>query len=245
MLLTDILRWWRKSSIWPTECARNWEILQPNRKARACADLHGWKTVTFGSSGYPASQFRSKQSRVYGTLQPIGGAVRQPFQADRTCQQTLPVFHTFTPVRLESLTYANRLKCCECTGRVRLDPSPPGAIEFWLTHSDGLFLVYTRKDASNANVIRWRSPLWAARVDTERLCLIRQSEQIVLPLVGDGVNNPDEVALMGNFNVTNVSPYESWVTVGEWIPRRGAKGDLLMSRIRWSRPNSLAPDLTN
>ena len=111
--------------------------------------------------------------------------------------------------------------------------------QHWLTHSDGLFLVYTRKDASNTNVIRWRSPLWIARVDTERLCLLRQSEQVVLPLVGDGVENPNEVALMGNFNVTNASPYESWVTVGEWIPRGGARGDLLMSRIRWSRQNSL------
>jgi hypothetical protein len=117
--------------------------------------------------------------------------------------------------------------------------------QHWLTHCDGLFLVYTRKDASNTNVIRWRSPLWVARVDPERLCLIRQSEQIVLPLVGDGVDHPDEVALMGNFNVTNASPYESWVTVGEWLPRRRAKGDLLMSRIRWSRPNSLAPDFAN
>ena len=30
--------------------------------------------------------------------------------------------------------------------------------QHWLTHSDGLFLVYTRKEASNANVMRWRSP---------------------------------------------------------------------------------------
>lgn len=112
--------------------------------------------------------------------------------------------------------------------------------QHWLTHSGGLFLVYTRKDASNVNVIRWRSPLWVARVDPEQLCLIRKSEKVVLPLVGDGVNRPDEVALMGNFNVTNVSPTESWVTVGEWLPRGGAKGDLLMSRIQWSRPNMLA-----
>jgi len=111
--------------------------------------------------------------------------------------------------------------------------------QHWLTHSDGLFLVYTRKDASNVNVIRWRSPLWVARVDTERLCLIRSSERVVLPLVGDGVDAPDDVALMGNFHVTNVSPQESWVTVGEWLPRRGARGDLLLARIRWSKPNRL------
>ncbi|MFV1966148.1 MAG: sialidase family protein [Pirellulaceae bacterium] len=116
--------------------------------------------------------------------------------------------------------------------------------QHWLAHSDALFLVYTRKDASNANVIRWRSPLWVAQVDTEQLCLVRESEQVVLPLVGDGVNHPDEVALMGNFHVTNASPTESWVTVGEWVPRRGAKGDLLLARIKWSKPNALAPHFT-
>jgi hypothetical protein len=109
--------------------------------------------------------------------------------------------------------------------------------QHWLAHSDGLFLVYTRRDTSNANVIRWRSPLWVARVDTDRLCLIRRTEQVVLPLVGNGVDEPDKVALMGNFNVTHVAPDESWVTVGEWIPRDGARGDLLLSRIRWARPN--------
>jgi hypothetical protein len=112
--------------------------------------------------------------------------------------------------------------------------------QHWLTHSDGLFLVYTRKDRTNANVLRWRSPLWMAKVDPEKLCLIRSSEQVVLPLVGEGVNQPDDVALMGNFHVTNASPQESWVTVGEWLPRRSARGDLLMAIIRWSPPNRLS-----
>ncbi|HPM85178.1 MAG TPA: exo-alpha-sialidase [Candidatus Anammoximicrobium sp.] len=111
--------------------------------------------------------------------------------------------------------------------------------QHWLTHSDGLFLVYTRKDASNANVIRWRSPLWVAQVDPDRLCLMRETETVVLPLVGDGVGAPDDVALMGNFHVTNASPDQSWVTVGEWLPKRGAKGDLLLARIRWAKPNRL------
>ncbi len=111
--------------------------------------------------------------------------------------------------------------------------------QHWLTHSDGLFLVYTRKDASNVNVIRWRSPLWVAQVDTERRCLVKSSEQVVLPLAGDGVNDPNKVALMGNFHVTNVSPKESWITVGEWMPRNGYRGDVLLARIRWSKPNRL------
>jgi hypothetical protein len=109
--------------------------------------------------------------------------------------------------------------------------------QHWLTHSDGLFLVYTRQDESNKNVIRWRSPLWVAQVDTDNRCLIKSSEQVVLPLVGDGIEEPNQVALMGNFHVTHASPDESWVTVGEWMPRDGYRGDVLLARIRWSKPN--------
>lgn len=111
--------------------------------------------------------------------------------------------------------------------------------QHWLTHSDGLFLVYTRKDSSNTGVIRWRAPLWIAQVDTDRKCLLKSSEQILLPIVGDGIKDPDHVALMGNFDVTNVSENESIVTVGEWLPRKNARGDLLLARIRWSIPNKL------
>lgn len=111
--------------------------------------------------------------------------------------------------------------------------------QHFVVHSDALFLVYTRRDSMNEQVLRWRSPLWIAQVDTERMCLRKSTEQIVLPLVGDGVNGADQVALMGNFNVTNVSPHESWVTVGEWMPRAGYRGDVLLARIRWARPNLL------
>jgi hypothetical protein len=112
--------------------------------------------------------------------------------------------------------------------------------QHWLVHSEALFLVYTRKDESNVNVIRWRSPLWLAQVDPRSLRLIRATEQVVLPLVGDGVNDPDRVALMGNFHTTNASRDESWVTVGEWQPKNGIRGDLLLARIRWNVPNRLA-----
>lgn len=111
--------------------------------------------------------------------------------------------------------------------------------QHWLTHSDGLFLVYTRKDKSNENVMRWRSPLWVAQVDTDKRCLIKSSEQVVLPLVGNGIDEPNQVALMGNFHVTHASPEESWVTVGEWMPRDGYRGDVLLARVHWSKPNRL------
>ncbi|MEM8671932.1 MAG: sialidase family protein [Planctomycetota bacterium] len=111
--------------------------------------------------------------------------------------------------------------------------------QHWLCHSDGLFLVYTRSDPSNEKVIRWRSPLWIARVDPVKRCLIRRTERVALPLIGDGIRNPDSVALMGNFDVTNVSPWESIITVGEWLPRNGYRGDILVGRIRWATPNKL------
>ncbi|MEO6244642.1 MAG: sialidase family protein [Opitutaceae bacterium] len=111
--------------------------------------------------------------------------------------------------------------------------------QHWVPHSDALWLVYTRKDASNLNVTRLRAPLWMARVDPRTLRLIRATEQIVLPLVGDGVNDPNRVALMGNFHTLNVTPDESWVTVGEWQPKNGIHGDLLLARIRWAQPNRL------
>ncbi|PHS14020.1 MAG: sialidase [Blastopirellula sp.] len=114
--------------------------------------------------------------------------------------------------------------------------------QHWMTHSNGLFLVYTRKDVSNTNVIRWRAPLWIAQVDPVKRCLIRKTERIVLPLIGDGVNDAKNVALMGNFHVTNVNAHESWVTAGEWIPNQKARGDLRLARIKWAQPNLLASD---
>lgn len=113
--------------------------------------------------------------------------------------------------------------------------------QHWLAHAEGLFLVYTRKDNSNLNVPRWRAPLYLAEVDTRRGRLRRATERIVLPLVGDGVKAPDDVAYSGNFHPVNVSPDEAWVTDGEILPRRGWKGDLLLARIRWSRPDRLGP----
>ena len=112
--------------------------------------------------------------------------------------------------------------------------------QHWLTHSDGLFLVYTRKDKSNTGIIRWRAPLYVTQVDVLTRRLIKSTERVVLPLVGDGVKDPNNVALMGNFNVTNAGADESWVTVGQWMPKKNARGDLLLARIRWSRPNRLA-----
>ncbi len=107
--------------------------------------------------------------------------------------------------------------------------------QHWVTHSDGLFLVYTRRGANNDHVFRHRAPLFMAEVDPERLCIIRSTETILIPQRG---------ARFGNFGVTEVSPGETWVTESEWmqpkgVDKYGSDGSVYVARIQWDRPNKL------
>jgi len=108
-------------------------------------------------------------------------------------------------------------------------------MQHWATHSDGLFLVYTRRGANNDHVIRNRAPLFMAQVDPERMCVLRATERAIVP---------DRGASLGNFGVANISDRETWVTVGECMyspecEKRGSNGTLFAARILWSKPNTL------
>jgi len=110
--------------------------------------------------------------------------------------------------------------------------------QHWVAHSDGLFLVYTRRGANNDHIMRHRAPLFIAQVDPETLQVIRRTERVLLP---------EEGARLGNFGVTEVSPNETWVLVGEGLDRRGRRwkehdsARVLVARIRWSKPNRAIP----
>ncbi len=80
--------------------------------------------------------------------------------------------------------------------------------QHWVTMPDALYLVYTRRGANNDHVMRHRAPLFIAQVDTEKLCVIRETERILVPERG---------ARLGNFGVVQISENESWVTVAEWM----------------------------
>ncbi len=110
--------------------------------------------------------------------------------------------------------------------------------QHWLTHSGRLFLVYTRRDAINKNVVRWRAPLWAAAVDTRKLTLIRATERVVIPRSGDGVRDGANVEHQGNFHTTAVSADESLVSTGTVTTTRWT-GAVRIARIRWSRASVL------
>ncbi|TNJ67791.1 exo-alpha-sialidase [Paenibacillus hemerocallicola] len=88
--------------------------------------------------------------------------------------------------------------------------------QHWVTHSDGLFLVYTRKADNNDHIFRHRAPLFIAEVDPERLCLIRASERVLVPERG---------ARLCNFGVVDVNERETWVTVAEWMQNGGVWGE--------------------
>ena len=101
--------------------------------------------------------------------------------------------------------------------------------QHWVTHSDALYLVYTRRGADNDHVFRHRAPLFMAQVDPERLVVIRETEQVLVPERG---------ARLGNFGVTHISPDETWVTVSEWmqpagVEKYGSDGSVYVARILW------------
>jgi hypothetical protein len=118
------------------------------------------------------------------------------------------------------------------------DGSPLGNYntqQHWVRHSDGLYLVYTRRGADNDHVFRHRAPLFMAQVDTEKLAVIRDTEVTLVPERG---------ARLGNFGVTEISPKETWVTVSEWmqpegVDKYGSDGSVYVASIKWKKSNKL------
>ncbi len=105
--------------------------------------------------------------------------------------------------------------------------------QHWVTHKDGLFLVYTRRGAINDHVFRHRAPLFIASVDPETLSVIRSTEQVLIPERG---------ARLGNFGVVDVSPNETWVTAAEWmqpegVEKHGSDNSIHVVKLKWSVPN--------
>lgn len=105
--------------------------------------------------------------------------------------------------------------------------------QHWVTHSDGLFLAYTRRGASNDHIVRNRAPLFVAQVDVERMTVLRNTERVLIPERG---------VMLGNFGAAAIDEQESWVTDSEFITdgklhSRGADGSTFIARLKWSQPN--------
>jgi hypothetical protein len=109
--------------------------------------------------------------------------------------------------------------------------------QHWVTHSNGLFLAYTRRGANNDHVFRHRAPLFIGRVNPEKLHVIRATERELMPNRG---------ARLGNFSVTEVSPHQTWLSDCEWMHqheeknKQGADGSVWVTKIHWNQPNEYA-----
>ena len=107
--------------------------------------------------------------------------------------------------------------------------------QHWLAHGDGLFLTYTRRGADNDHIFRHRAPLFIARFDPERLCVLRETEKVLIPERG---------AQMGNFGAAAIDRHQSWVTVAEYMKDdkphpKGADGSVFTARVIWSKPSGI------
>ena len=111
--------------------------------------------------------------------------------------------------------------------------------QHWMSHGDDLYLVYTRRGANNDHVFRHRAPLFMAKVDLDKLCVLRDTERILVPERG---------ARLGNFGVTPVSRNESWVVVSEWMQtiapnhwdpticeKYGSDNSIFLAKVRFGR----------
>jgi hypothetical protein len=108
------------------------------------------------------------------------------------------------------------------------------AQQHWITHSDALYLVYSRRGASNDHVFRNRAPLFIAQVDPEKLCVLRATEQVLMPEEG--------ADLAGGFAPVDVSADETWVISSEMaLPKDRLKepNRVLLAKIIWAKPNGL------
>jgi hypothetical protein len=99
----------------------------------------------------------------------------------------------------------------------------------WVRFKDKLYLAYTRKTQYNSHIFRNRAPLFIAEFDENKLCLLRDSERILVPELG---------ARLGNFQVTDVNDNEAWVTVAEWM-QYGGKPDEWQQCAKYGSNNTL------
>lgn len=104
--------------------------------------------------------------------------------------------------------------------------------QHWVTHGDALFLVYTRRGLNNDHVFRHRAPLVMAQVDPDRLCVLRNTERVIVPERG---------ARIGNFAVTDVSEQETWITVSEWMQNGGSNARRMLEKLGRCKPGDANP----
>ena len=86
--------------------------------------------------------------------------------------------------------------------------------QHWLVVGRSLYLAYTRERADNRHVFRTRAPVFMARVDPVRGCLLRETERPLVPELG---------ARLGNFCCCRAGETGSWLVTAEWMQPLGCE----------------------
>lgn len=100
----------------------------------------------------------------------------------------------------------------------------------WVARGADLYLVYTRTGANNDHVFRHRAPLFIARVDRDKLRVVRATERVLVP---------ENQADLGNFGVLDVGPRETWVIASEQLAgtrRKDEPNETWVAKVRWADP---------
>ncbi|NDW08563.1 exo-alpha-sialidase [Dysgonomonas sp. 520] len=97
--------------------------------------------------------------------------------------------------------------------------------QHWVSNSKGLFLIYTRKGADNDNIFRHRAPLFIAQVDPANLTVLKETEQVLIPI-------PESEGDLGNFGVIHINDNETWVTVSV-TPKDIRQTENIIAKIKW------------
>ena len=86
--------------------------------------------------------------------------------------------------------------------------------QHWLKVDGELHLAYTREDAANGHVFRNRAPVWSAKFDPKRGCLVKATEFPLVPELG---------ARLGNFCCCPDGADGSWLVTAEWMQPIGCE----------------------
>jgi len=84
--------------------------------------------------------------------------------------------------------------------------------QHWLGCEKGLYLTYTREDATNGHVFRNRAPIYMAWFDPVRNCLVKSTERTLVPELG---------TRLGNFVCCGAGKDAAWLVTAEWMQPKG------------------------
>lgn len=103
--------------------------------------------------------------------------------------------------------------------------------QHWLQLNGKLYLIYNRELPYNRHLMRWRAPLLIAEVDPAGMVLLRETEQVVFPMMPEDTTAEFKAALFGNFHPVNLTNGEALILASEERSHDAFLSNTLLARI--------------